>query len=323
MIIKNSNTRRNLFENRYAILVVIFAIILAFFVIKQLNENSKEKLQVNTNSVQNNTTTQQVSTTNTSVLTGQTTSEKVQTSSTQIIEDFISYCNNGQIEQAYNLLTDDCKQEIFQNSEQLFQAKYVNKIFTTKKMVSIQSWYNYYGYTYRVKILDDMISTGKTSSSEDTIEDYYTIVQENSEYKLSINGYIGKSTINKTTQIDGITITVVSKNIYKEYEEYNIKIENTTTKTVCLDSQEKTDTIYLIGSNESHYNSYSYELDKNTLTVEPSKQKTITIRFNKIYSNQTEMEKICFTDIITDYEMYLNTQDKTQYQDIVQAYIEL
>ena len=29
------------------------------------------------------------------------------------IDEFVEYCNNGQIEQAYNLLSDDCKKEIY------------------------------------------------------------------------------------------------------------------------------------------------------------------------------------------------------------------
>jgi hypothetical protein len=311
MIIKNSNTRRNLFENRYVIFVIIFAIILILSLIRLLNTNTKEKTQETSNSVQSNTVIQQqTSSESTSILTGQTVSQNVQTTSTQIIEDFINYCNNGEMEKAYNLLTEDCKSEIFNSDIQLFTSKYVSSIFTTKKMVTMQNWSNSYGYTYKVKILDDMLSTGKTSSTQDIVEDYYTIVyQQNGEYKLNINGYIGKSTINNTTQIDGITITVICKNIYKEYEEYSFKIENTTENTILLDSQEQTDTIYLIGSNESHYNAYSYELDKTTLTVDPEKSTTIKIRFNKIYSNQTQMQKVVFSDIITDYETYLATQD--------------
>jgi hypothetical protein len=310
MIIKNSNTRRKLYENRYVIFVIIFAIILFFSVVRELNTNIKNKTNEKTNSISNNTVNQTgiSNYSNTTILTGQTVSDKIQTSSTQIIEDFINYCNNG---------------EVFASSMQLFKEKYINRIFTTKKMVSMQNWINSYGYTYRVKILDDMISSGKITSSQDEIEDYYTIIQQNNEYKLSINGYIGKQNINKKIDLDGIIISIVSKNIYKEYEEYSIKIENGTENTILLDSQEKTDTIYLVGSNDCNYKAYSYELDKSALTVKANGTNTITIRFNKLYSNQTVINELVFNDIISNYDEYENLQNKTQYKNRLKASIEL
>ena len=51
MIIKNSNLRRNIFENRYKILAIIVAIILVLCLIRVLNEFAKglnEKQNVNT-----------------------------------------------------------------------------------------------------------------------------------------------------------------------------------------------------------------------------------------------------------------------------------
>ena len=53
MIIKNSNIRRSIFENRYVIFVIIFAIILALYLIRLLNANAKEKLSVKNSETQN------------------------------------------------------------------------------------------------------------------------------------------------------------------------------------------------------------------------------------------------------------------------------
>ena len=49
------------------------------------------------------------------------------------------------------------------------------------------------------------------------------------------------------------------------------------------------------------------------MIVESNKTKTITIRFNQIYSNQAVMRKMVFSDIITNYEEYEQAQDKKQY----------
>jgi hypothetical protein len=54
MIIKNSNTRRSLYENRYVIFVIMFVIILFLALIRTLNTNLQEK---NANSINNNSIT--------------------------------------------------------------------------------------------------------------------------------------------------------------------------------------------------------------------------------------------------------------------------
>lgn len=324
MIIKNSNVRRTLFENRYVIFVIIFAIILVLYLVQVLNEGAKQKLQSSNNEIQNTVTgAEKVDKSSQTVISGNDVTVAQQENNTKIIEEFINYCNNKEIEKAYNILTDECKEEIFDNNIQNFKQNYVDKIFTTKKMCSMQSWINSYRYTYKVKILDDMLSTGIISSSENSIEDYYTIVEKKDGYKLNINSYIGRQECNTQTQINGITLTVLYKNVYKEYESYDIKIENATQKTILLDSQEKVDSMYLVGSNENNYDAYSYEIDKTELIVEPSKMKILTIRFNKLYSNQTIMKQVVFSDIITDYETYEATLNKNEYTNRIRMLVEI
>lgn len=324
MIIKNSNIRRSLFNNRYVIFIIIFVIILLLYFIQVLNNNTKEKFEAENNKIQNTVSyTPKEDESSKATISGESINKTQQTNNTKIIEEFITYCNNKEIEKAYNLLTEECKEEIFASSIQNFKLKYVDVIFTSKKMCSAQSWMNSYGYTYKVKILDDMISTGHISSSENAIEDYYTVVKKDDVYKLNINGYIGRKEYNKQVESNGIKLNIVCKDIYKEYESYDIKIENLTNKTILLDSKEKVDSIYLIGSNENNYSAFSYEVDKTYLIVEPQKEKKLTIRFNKLYSNQVLMRELVFSDIITDYETYEATLNKKDYTNRSRISIEI
>lgn len=54
MIIKNSNTRRSLYNNRYVIFVIIFAIIFFLYLIRTLNTNLQD---ANANAINNNSVT--------------------------------------------------------------------------------------------------------------------------------------------------------------------------------------------------------------------------------------------------------------------------
>lgn len=322
MIIKNSNLRRELFSNRYLILAIMAAIIFLFLLINTLNNMTKQKdnnLITPEQSItgQSNTTSkQEIYTPEKTTISGSNVNEKKQEENKTVIDNFINYCNQKQIEQAYNLLTDDCKKEVFFSNIGNFNNNYVNKVFNGKKTYSMQSWVNRDTYTtYKVKIVDDMISTGKITSKDNEIEDYYTVVQDGGNYKLNINNYIAKKEINKEKEFQGIKITLISRDTYKDYETYDVKVENSNESSILLDSQESTDSMYVMASNDSKYRAYSYEIDRSRLIIEPGRSRTITIKFNKRYSNEAITRNIVFSDIIKNYDEYKTLQNKKEYKD--------
>lgn len=318
MIIKNSNLRRELFSNRYLILAIMAAIIFLLLLINALNNMTKQNdnnlITPEQSIVSNTTAKQEIYTPEKTTISGSNVEAKKQEENKTIIDNFINYCNQKQIEQAYNLLTDDCKKEVFFSNIANFSNNYVNKIFNSKKTYSMQSWVNRDTYTtYKVKIVDDMISSGKITSKDNEIEDYYTVVQMGGEYKLNINNYIAKKEINKEKEFQGIKITVISRDTYKDYESYDVKVENLSENTILLDSQGSTDSMYVTASNDSKYKAYSYEIDKSRLIIEPGRSRTITIKFNKRYSNEAITRNIVFSDIIKNYDEYKQIQNKKEY----------
>lgn len=321
MIIKNSNIRRNIFESRYVIFAIIFAIVLVLYLIQMVNNNIKQENTLQNNQMQN--TVEQKDPTSKPVITGNEVKQETKEANTKVIEQFIVYCNNKEIEQAYGLLTNECKEELFFSNIEYFRKNYVDKIFTNKKMISIQSWVSGYKNTYRVTIQDDILSTGKLNSSYNIVEDYYTVIPSENGYQLNINSYIGREQINKQKQVNGITTNLLCKDIYKEYEMYDIVIQNTTSKTILLDSKETVNSIYLIGSNDSHYNAFSYEIDKSDTILKPQETKKLTIRFNKIYTNEAVMRQMVFSDVIADYEEYELTQNKKEYTNRLRLIIDI
>lgn len=329
MIIKNSNIRRFIVQNRYVILVIIVGIILFLSIINVVNnfvKNTKLQTQntTNTNSIANNITN------NSRPIIGSTENKNSNKTNNdldneKIIRDFITYCNSNDIQNAYNLLSDECKEAVFFGNIEYFRRNYVESIFTSNKVPNIQIWLESYINTYRIRLTEDILSTGNVKDRNNAIEDYYTVTQtEDGKQKLNINGYITRNYMKlKQGQVDGIIISVLKKDIFKDYEQYEIKVENKTNNTIMLDSKENVDSIYLLGSNDSKYSGFTYELDEIKTVIPQNSSKNMTIRFNKIYSNQTVIEKMIFGDIILNYDNYNASINKKDYKDRIVITIEM
>jgi len=77
-----------------------------------------------------------------------------------LISSFISYANNGRIEEAYNLLSEESK-EINFPTVQAFANNYHSRIFSEYRLYDIQMWIMDVGTTYRVRFLPDILSSRK------------------------------------------------------------------------------------------------------------------------------------------------------------------
>lgn len=317
MIIKNSNLRQNLFGNRYKILVIIFAIILILCVIRFLNQIAKQQGSAKTQKNIINSSSYKPQET---VVLGDNISETKQKESTKIMDEFINLCNKKEVEKAYNMLTDECKEEIFNSSIEKFEKEFIEKTFVSEKTYNMQSWINGENPTYKVRILEDAMASGKTGEIQ---EDYYTVVKEDSTYKLNINSYIGKKQINGKIEKDNIIIEILNKDTHMEYETYKIRVQNNTNNTILLDTKAKTKSAYITGSNNVTYSAFMYEIDDIYLTIKPRIYKEISIKFNKIYSPNIKTRKMTFTDIVPNLEEYNALNDKSEYKDKITLEIEL
>lgn len=237
-----------------------------------------------------------------------------------IINNFMSYCNNKNPEKAYKLLSQDCKSELFPTVDD-FINNYYNKIFTNYKIHNIQLWkMSANTYTYKVRILDDILSTGKDNEGK-AIEDYFTIITEDGKDMLNINNYIRKEEINKESKIDNFSIKVLNKHIYSDYEKYNIEITNNTGNIVLLDGSRDINSIYLLDENDSKYIALKNEISEEMFKIYNKNTFEITIKFNKRTDQNLEIDSINFSDIILNYENY--EKDPINYKDIVSIKIDI
>ncbi len=284
-------------QNRKKIWGILIIIASAFLLLQMVNYFYKIKHE-KAIAVKNITTEEKLNKettlmTNQSVVTGENIDSKHLQDSTTIIDNFISYCNHKELEKAYNLLTDECKTQMYETVE-MFEKAYYNNVFKGEsKNCTIENWI---GNTFKIKVTEDMLSTGKTNKGY-AKQDYITVKKVDDEYKLNINNYIGYMPINKQTNQNDISIQVVSKNTYMEHEEYTIKVTNETENTILLDRRLDAKTLALQDSKGVSYSSFSHELTEPMLTVLAGQTKEITIKFYSTYVSTKDIKYIVFSDV--------------------------
>ena len=283
------------------VVIILVSIIVNFLNTLQLNK-SQTNTEANVNVQENNApignfTDIYVEGTE-SVVTGENTSSS-QVTIIDTINQFVQLCNEGNVNEAYNMLSDECKEEVYPSLDS-FRNNYYNVIFNgQKKNISVENWVN---SIYKVTFQNDALSTG-VYTEEGTIQDYITVTRnENNELRLNINNYIGREEINKTrTNSSNISITVLRSDTYMDYETYTYSIINNTNKTILLDDKSSTDNMYIEDENGNQYTAYIHELSEAQLTITPGETKEITIKYYSRYGSTKNITQVVFNKIILNY----------------------
>lgn len=308
------NLKRIIDKNGKLILYVIFIIIFILLVIKIANEIYEDEEKKKLENISNNTTINETS----NDLKNNITQEEANEIKTDNIDNtmklFVYYCNNQEISKAYNMLTDECKNAMFEN-EDFFNELYVKNIFNEKKDYSMVKWSTDGDRTtYLVKYIGDLLATG---NEEGTVtQEYYTFVKNNDgSYKMNINNYIYGEDKNIKSEQQNIIFEIKEVDIYDSYEEYNISITNNREKEICLTGNKYNKNVYLKGKNGTTYSPYDNKFNYEIITIKPGITKNYKIKFNKVYSSSNKTASMIFSDVILDYEDYERSNDKINYNN--------
>ena len=294
-------------QNREIFFIGLAMIVFIFIIIQVLNAivgRPNEETGYNTegNSSTNSTT---ISEPSTSVITGETMSEEETTSITNTIKQFVEYCNNGEIEKAYNMLTDECKTLIYPTIES-FTQNYYQRIFYINRMYSLQNWYDDGSlYTYYIKYTEDVLASGNLNS-EDNKGDYITVVETENGYRLNISSYVGREMMNDKVNSDNIVITVNWLDMYMDYTIANLSVTNNRESDISLDTKDGNYTMYMYDTNNVKYNSFLHENSEEQLRVRNGLTNTINIKFNKMYNPERELRGVIFSNVVLNYEDYIS-----------------
>lgn len=286
-------------QNRRNIWLVIIIIAFLFIIFRLINTFYSNSRRIEREALQNNVNnTNDISEENNNIIisnssaTGETISNSSLKTDTDVITEFLENCNNGNVEEAYNMLTDECREEMFSTVED-FRTFYYGNIFNGSKVTfEIENWVN---DIYKVDIVPDMLSTGKVNNT--VMQDYITVDNYTGEYKLNINNYISRRDINKSQEKDNVKITVNYRDTYMEYEEYNLTIENNGETSIVLDDLTDLESMYIEDQNEMHYTAYTHEITKDMLEIPSGTSKTIEIKYYSRFSSSRNIEKLVFSNV--------------------------
>ena len=299
------NIIRIINKNRKLIGHIIIIIIFALFFIKVLNssyeKNERKKIQ-EANKNMNETQTEQH------------TGDYYTTESNSIektMDSFVQFCNNKQIENAYKMLTQECKKAMCPTIED-FEKIYINNIYNVEREYRLVEWSTEGNkHVYQVTLYGNILATG---DSNDLTQEYYTFIKDNNgNYKLNINNYIYGEERNIVNTINNVTIKIGQVDVFEQYESVKITITNNTSKQICLTGDKYKKNIYLKNSKKTTYSSFNSEFDNEEIIINPNNTQTFTVDFNKTYSINSKAEYLVFSDVIMDYENYLNSEDKINY----------
>ena len=158
-------------QNRKLFWTVILTIIAVIALIQILNKFAEKK--INLQGANRDITYNRKKDPNYAII----SENKVDSTASNVISFFINYCNNGRIQNAYDLLSDDCKEVLYPSLEKFIDS-YYNKVFKTKKLYKVQALVtNENTYTFQIDFTEDILATGKIPSG--SIIDYYTVVNNN------------------------------------------------------------------------------------------------------------------------------------------------
>ena len=278
--------------------IITFLIILGYTIFNYIT-NQEQNLaeqgyakRANTNLSENITVQSE-----TSAIGGNMVSSSKLESDTKTIETFINHCNEGNIESAYNMLTEECKEEMYPEIDS-FVSYYYGDIFNGSRIsFELENWSN---NTYKIDIIPDMLSTGK-SNNDVVKQDYITVDTKDDGKKLNINNYIGRTKLNKTEIKDNVEVTVNYKDSYIEYEVYNLTINNNKETKATLDKLEKLDSIYLEDNKGSKYLVYTNEITDEMLNFNEKEQKTVELKFYNRFTSDRIIDKLIFSEALLDY----------------------
>lgn len=229
------------------------------------------------------------------------------------IELFIELCNAGKYNNAYEMLSDNCKNTLYPTMED-FVKNYYGVIFKTNKNYQIISFKN---DTYKVTFFESAIYSGKEQT--EGIQDYITI---DGLKKLNISKFIQSEDMNVLSISPYCSFKVTKKEIFMDYEMYTVVVENNTKADIYVNDVANSN-LYIQNSQGSVFYIDSGEYFDQKYLVLAGNEKELKLKFNIKYGTENRdniIEKMCFGNMKIENKEYVD-DTKTIYDEASNQYI--
>ena len=176
----------------------------------------------------------------TSVMSSESTVPKsLQNDYEKIIAEYVGYCNSGEFDKAFGMLSQDCRDYQFRGSLETYMD-YLRIKVPTPREYSIQDYSNMVLngknlYAYQIKYYEDILSTGLSDKDYEFAEEKLIFTEDDyGQISLNAAGFIKHDELKRITENEYLKVDVISRNVNYEYEEYEIKFTNRSDYTIVI-----------------------------------------------------------------------------------------
>lgn len=234
-------------------------------------------------------------------------SSSMQRTIEEMIDEYMNYCNNGDFDKAFEMLSKDCREYEFNNDIETYMSYLYTKM-PTEKLYSIQNYSSteYNGkemYIYEIKYTDDLLATGLTNSTYSYTQENITFFKGDDGIEMNVGNYMYHTDIKNISENEYLKIDVVDKVVNYSIETYKVKFTNRSNYTIVIaDGQEK-DEILLRLNNETRKRS-----EVNDIVLKPGASDTVEFTFKKFVDDGDNSNFILFSSIRV-MEQYSGTEN--------------
>ena len=219
----------------------------------------------------------------------------------KIFNEYVNYCNNQEYEEAYNMLSEGCKKNLYPTQEDF--EKYTKVVFDQKKIYNIQNYsVNDNVYIYNLRILNDILATGLTDEKQLVYyEEKVAIENINDKLYLSIGGFIKEKKVEALFEDEYMKLTVDKVLVMDDREIYTMTVSNKSDYVLNIADTSKPQEIFIKMGSETRN---VQELPMNGVIVFPDQKRTYELTFTKWYDETEKTESIIFDTvyIIKEYK---------------------
>lgn len=214
-----------------------------------------------------------------------------------LIAQYVEYCNEGEFNLAFNMLSEDCKKYAFNDDIREFK-KYLFDIMPTAKEHSIQNYSNTTlngerAYIYQVKYFDDILATGLSNQEYSYTEEKitFTLGSKNS-VNMSVGNFMFHEDIKRITENEYLKVDVNDKNVFYSMEEYNVTLTNRSEYTIVISDDTEENEIGLMLNQETRAC-----IESPKVVLKPGEEVQLNVSFNKFVDDGDSSNQFALSNV--------------------------
>lgn len=225
----------------------------------------------------------------------------------EMIEEYVGYCNEGNYQRAFDMLSEDCRKYEYNDNVEKFMDHVLIKM-PIPKHYAIQNYSNtrYDGkdiYVYEIKYTDDLLATGLTNSTYAFTSEKIAFYREDGEVLMNVGEYIYHTDVKSISENEYLKIDVIDKTVNYDSEVYEVKLTNRSNYTVVIADGIESEEVVLVLPKETRN-----RMSISDIVLGPQENQTLKFKFTKYVDDGDKSQSLMFSSIRV-MEHYSGTDD--------------